>query len=251
MDGEDPAVTEITTDAAAPFESSELLHVYVSYGLYWEYDGDVYFDCDSGLTVDSGSVDAMRDFAYRGSDRLYYDSERIDYLYRSENKYNVLSSIPLYNYGGVNGCAAAAGSNIVAYYDKTYTNLIPNYEPGNLLLGIYRFKVANSTTTAVADTLYNDMGVNTIRPGTTIPQFRSGMSTYMNRQGYSVSYTSLFSSGSLNYNNAKTAVLNGKAIALFMAGFRNVTFTNETGTTYCNTSLQTQTMYPRASDVWK
>ncbi len=85
------------------------------------------------------------------------------------------------------------------------------------------------------------MGINTILPGTTIPQFRSGMSAYINRQGYSVSYTSLFSSGSLNYENTKTAVLNNKAVALFLSGWRNVTFTNGEGYDvltyeYCDTN---------------
>ncbi len=229
MDGGLPVVAEITTDAEAPFENPELTNVYVSHGVYWEYDGIDYYDCVSGLPVDPESVEAMKEKAFFGGGSINYDSERVDYLYRSENRYNVLSSIPIYNYGGYNGCAAAAGSNLIAYYDKTYTNLIPNYDPGNLLFGNYRFKVANATTNALAETLFNDMGTNSIVPGTTITQFRSGMSAYINRQGYSVSYTSLFSFGSLNYENAKTAVLNGKAIALFMAGFRNVTFTNENG----------------------
>ena len=118
------------------------------------------------------------------------------------------------------------GTNLIVYYDKTYTNLIPNYEPGRSILGRYRFNVENETTAALTDTLQKDMGTD--ENGTTISEFQAGLRSYIKRQGYNVSFSSIMTSGKVNYEKAKTIVLQNKALAIFMSGYKGTTIvTNE------------------------
>jgi hypothetical protein len=223
-----PTVTEVSLDAPSPF-ATEHTKVYIALQMYWYHDGAGYYDCVTGLKVADECIDEVKETAFSGSPQLQYDSETIYYIYRSENKYNVLTSIPIYNHAPLNGCAPIAGTNLVAYYDRLYPNLIPNYEPVNTFLGVWLFKGANSTTTALAETLHADMQTNVVQPGTTIPQFKNGLSIYAGRNGYSVGYTSVMRFGSLDYEQAKSVVTNNKALAIFMRGFRGTTFDSGNG----------------------
>lgn len=217
-----PTVTEVYTDASSPYNNDSYMNVYVTQGVYWYFDGSHYYDCETDLPISDESISTFEDTAYMGDVDLQYSSETVEYTYRSETKYNILSSIPTYTHASTNGCVAVAGSNIIGYYDKTYTNLIPNYEPGRTVFGKYRFNAQDGVTMAMGEQLYSDMGIVT---GATVAQFKSGFQKYVNRQGYNVGYSSLMSWGSLNYNAAKTTVQNGTAIALFMKQYRATVIT--------------------------
>lgn len=227
IDDGDLKVTELTTDGSSPY-SDEAMKVYVSEGLYWYNDSGVFYDCTSELPISETSVEAVSETAYHGAIEFTYSSEQINYTYRSETPYNILSSIPTYDYGKTNGCVPVAGTNIVAYLDKTFPNLIPNYEPGRSFLGRYIFNSGNDTIYAVSDTLYADMGTTTSN-GTTVSQFRSGMKKYVNRQGYSIGYESLMSWGKIKFDTAKSVVEQGKPIALFLSGHTSTTIATGDG----------------------
>lgn len=222
-------VIEISTGAVSPYNDITETKIYVMPGLYWYHTGEEFFDCDTGAEIDEAAIDVVSDKAFFGSSLLNYDSEQVEYIYRSEAKYNVLTSIPCYEYGLSNGCAPIAGTNLIAYYDKSFVNLIPNYEPGTTFLGKYNFKTANSTTNSLAETLHVDMGTNSTGAGTTVNQFRNGLSTYVNRNGYSISYSSLMSGGHINYDSAKAVVQSNKAIAIFLAGYRSTIIATGSG----------------------
>lgn len=149
-------VTELTTAGSSPY-ADEQQKVYVSEGLYWYNEGGVFYDCVSDLPISDEAIETVSETAYLGSTDLQYDSERIEYVYRSETPYNALLSIPLYGFTHEGGCAPVAGTNLIAYYDKTYPNLIPNYEPGRTIFGRYMFNVENETTMALSETLYQDI----------------------------------------------------------------------------------------------
>lgn len=203
-------VTELTTAGSSPY-ADEQQKVYVSEGLYWYNEGGVFYDCVSDLPISDEAIETVSETAYLGSTDLQYDSERIEYVYRSETPYNALLSIPLYGFTHEGGCAPVAGTNLIAYYDKTYPNLIPNYEPGRTIFGRYMFNVENETTMALSETLYQDMGTSS--KGTSVSQFKSGVKKYVNRQGYSLSFQSLMSWGKIKYDTVKATVQQGKAIA--------------------------------------
>lgn len=227
IDDGEVKVTEITTDGSSPY-SDEATNVYVSEGLYWYNDGGQFYDCISDLPISDEAIETVSETAYFGAIEFKYSSEQINYTYRSETPYNISWSIPMYDYGDKNGCVPIAGTNLIAYLDKTFPNLIPEYEPGTTFLGQYRFKSGNDTIYAVSDTLYADMGVTTSK-GATISDFRSGMKKYVNRQGYNISFSSLMSWGKIKFDTAKSIVQQGKPIALFLSGHTSTTIATDEG----------------------
>ncbi len=108
--------------------------------------------------------------------------------------------VPAYSSVGLsNNCAGVAGTELIAYYDSVLPNLIPNFEPGYEWAGEYYFDGNTSQTVAVQNELYNLMGTNTTGDGTTINQFKKGITSYVNNQGYNISFSSC---GKFNLNSA-------------------------------------------------
>ena len=161
IDNGSPKVAEVYMDANSPYPDNGSLKIYVTQGIYWYSDENGIYDCISRLSVSEEAIESVAEAAYKGTIDIQYSSERVDYIHRSETPYHILSSIPLYSYGLSNGCVPIAGSNLIAYYDKTYSELIPNYEAGTLVFGRYRFKTQNETTMALSETLHAEMGTNT------------------------------------------------------------------------------------------
>lgn len=71
--------------------------------------------------------------------------------------------------------------------------------------------------------------MGTSSKGTSVSQFKSGIKKYVNRQGYSLSFQSLMSWGKIKYDTVKATVQQGKAIALFLLGYRGITITQNEG----------------------
>ena len=213
-------VTEFYPQGESPYRQEESKSVYVRQGIYWYHDGESFYDCETNLPVSENSVELLGEDAYRGTGDAYYEDKRVDYIYRSENKYNMLPSIPGCMHGEAASCVAKMCVNLVVYLDKTYPNLIPNYEPGVSFMGSYMYLSDTPETRAVFDQLYIDTGTD--GNGATVSDFKSGLKKYANRQGYQASYTSLMSWWSFNYNAAKTAVTSGKPLAVFMENYRGV-----------------------------
>ena len=223
-------ITEFYSQGESPYQQAEGKYVYVKQGIYWYSDGESFYDCETELPVSEDSVSLLEEEAYRGGTDPVYETERVDYLYRSENKYNILPSIPTCMFGEAGSCVAKMCTNLVVYMDKTYTNLIPNYEPGIAFMGSYMYQSDTTETMAVYDQLYDDTGTDA--NGATVADFKSGFQKYVNRQGYSVNYTSLMSWWSFNFNSAKTVVQAGKPLAVFMSSYRGVKITKSDGYDY-------------------
>lgn len=160
IDDGDVKVTEIYTEGKNPYSKENVKNVYVMEGMYWYSDRGNYYESETGTEIGKETLEKVSESAYKGVEKLQYDTERVEFIYRTETPYNVLSSIPTCTYGHLGGCVPIMGTNLIVYYDKTYTNLIPNYEPGRSILGRYRFNVENETTAALTDTLQKDMGTD-------------------------------------------------------------------------------------------
>lgn len=173
IDDGDVKVTEIYTEGKNPYSKENVKNVYVMEGMYWYSDRGNYYESETGTEIGKETLEKVSESAYKGVEKLQYDTERVEFIYRTETPYNVLSSIPTCTYGHLGGCVPIMGTNLIVYYDKTYTNLIPNYEPGRSILGRYRFNVENETTAALTDTLQKDMGTD--ENGTTISEFQAGL----------------------------------------------------------------------------
>ena len=213
-------VTEFYPQGESPYKQEEGKNIYVRQGIYWYSDGGSFYDCETDLPISENSVELLGEDAYRGTGDAYYEDKRVDYIYRSENKYNMLPSIPGCMHGEEASCVAKMCVNLVVYLDKTYPNLIPNYEPGISFMGSYMYLSDTPETRAVFDQLYQDTGTH--ENGATVADFKSGFKKYANRQGYKVSYTRLMSWWNFNYESAKTAVQAGKPLALFMENYRGL-----------------------------
>ena len=67
--------------------------------------------------------------------------------------------------------------------------------------------------------LANLMNTDGNQEGTTFSGFQSGMESYVEGKGYTYSSTNIFSWGSFNFNNYKSAIENGKPVAIFLSSF--------------------------------
>lgn len=118
---------------------------------------------------------------------------------------------------GTNACASTAGSMMVAFHDMNYENLLPDYIPYYIRNGEYRFKPQNSTINNLMVEMYNLMGTNTINPGTSVNQFKSGLSTYYSNHNYNISFTKL--SNNLDSNTVTTYLEQEKPLILFLNSY--------------------------------
>ena len=145
----------------------------------------------------------------------------VEYDYAIEHNEYRGGSAPSLNNGGsgaTNGCTANAGLNVIAFYDRFYTNLVPDYEPGVMVGGKYRYfpNMSNSRIQKLHETLYDYMNVNANGPGASEADFKNGLSRYINEQGYSVAYCSFHtSSNTVNLSRVQQMVNNNQVAVLF------------------------------------
>lgn len=148
-----------------------------------------------------------------------YADERIDFTSRdivgpvtTDGKcpfYYGLSDLP-------NSCGAVAGAEIVAYYDKYFPNLIPDWDSYFPATGKYRSQNSTYVAPLMRD-LYTRMRTNVDDVGVSRTDCLNGLTSYVNSKGYQVSYQSVMSGNTLNFEQCKTAIANNKVIILFTA----------------------------------
>lgn len=119
------------------------------------------------------------------------------------------------NEGYSNVCGPLAGTGIVAFYDKYYPNLIPGWDSYYPATGKYRPQ-GSVYISAVLSELYTLMQTNVKGDGVSESEFKTGLQTYINNQGYSVNYESVMNGGTFNYNAFTNAVDNNKVTVLFI-----------------------------------
>ncbi len=115
-----------------------------------------------------------------------------------------------------NACGPIAASNIVAYYDTIYTDLIPNFDP-ILFMDIYKpsdYEEAN----AVINSMYSNMRCNQIENGVTEDDYHAGFGAYVRSKGFSFTYPQLVSSGNLSVSALKAQLSSGHPVSLFCKG---------------------------------
>lgn len=144
------------------------------------------------------------------STQIYYTSRDI------VEERDTAGGAPIYDYteGFTNACGPLAGTAIVAFYDKYYSNLIPGWDSYYPATGKYRPQVSTYTSPVLSE-LYTLMQTNVKGDGVSESEFKTGLQTYITNRGYSANYTSAKSGGSLNYNACKAAIDSNKIIVLF------------------------------------
>lgn len=214
-------VEELFYNKQSPFEECEGLPVYITHQVYLDYKNNAFYNVVDDHLVADEIIDeyAYKGFGYCGAWDFDEQYQTISYTTRNVSGYSIEYDLP--NYFGPVGttCASTAGTVAIAYYDRFYESLIPNFQVYNRLGNRIRYKPISENTINVANELYNLMGAELEHLGTTYSEFQDGMATYVNNKGYTYSTTSLFTGGYFDFEKYKTAVQNGKPVALFLNSF--------------------------------
>lgn len=138
----------------------------------------------------------------------------IEYNYRTVDSKYTPGGAPYYTQvnGMSNACGAVAGAEIVAFYDKYYDNMIPDWV-SYYASGTYRLQDSVHVPDVMWQ-LYDLMQTNVKDVGVSEQEFVDGLKTYINNQGYSVTMQNVVSGSSIDYQACKNAINNNKVIAL-------------------------------------
>lgn len=158
---------------------------------------------------------------YCGSDiSPLSDSETISYYRKSVEEFSFTGDIPSYSNDSSTGCANVAGAEIIAYYDKDYENLIPDFQVYVKLGSVLKYKSQTAEIEARIDELGVLMGTDSNGAGTSFSGFQTGMNLYVSEHG-GLNYQSdnVCKTGNLDLSKFKSAINVGKPVALFMPEF--------------------------------
>lgn len=173
-----------------------------------------------------------------------YSVERIDYNTRTVLKdTNTPNNAPSYFQGFTdimpNACGPVAGAIVVGYYDKYYSDLIPDWQSYFTSTGRYRGQDSTHVIPLIQD-LYNRMQTNVVAPGVSEAEFRSGLTSYVVDHGYNINYQYLWNGTSFDYTAFDQAIQNNQLSVLLVlesdvydlsvgGGYDNLTTTHLSG----------------------
>lgn len=115
--------------------------------------------------------------------------------------------------GMTNACGAVAGAEIVAFYDKYYPALIPGWTSYYPASGKYRLE-DSTYVPALMNSLYTLMRTNVDDVGVSKTDFLNGLKSYVNGQGYIITYQDVKSGQTVDYEACKNAIDNNKVVVL-------------------------------------
>ncbi len=165
------------------------------------------------------------DLSYLDGTSNGYTTEEIKYATKKETSFFAHPTFPDYyntNSSISNTCANSAGANVLGYYNRYYSDLIPGNNVGAIRGDMYYyFPMAASTSIkqGVINTLYTLMGTNTPAPGTTQAQFKSGMASYVKGKNKTITYTNVMSNSKFSVDKAKASFDKGEPIILYLSGY--------------------------------
>lgn len=161
---------------------------------------------------------SYRETNYSGNDvSPLSDNEKITYYRKSVDEYSFTGDIPSYSNDSSTSCANVAGAEIIAFYDKDFESLIPNFQVYIKLGSVLKYKYQTAEIIACMNELSDLMGTDSNGAGTTFSGFENGMKQYaLNHGGYTYKSENILSSGSFNLGNFQKAIKSDKPVALFM-----------------------------------
>ena len=211
---------EMSYNGNSPFAESEGLPVYITFHLYLDYVNGEFYNLETGDILSEERLEDAKGtrFAYQGIGSSYVEeSYTITYDHKTTTSDWIQYCLPQYSPATGTSCANAAGAILVGYYDRFYTNLIPNFQPYLMIGTNFVYRGYSEEIEAVILALKDLMGTDST--GTTYTGFNTGMSSYVQGQGYTYTTSSLMTNNTFNFNAYKTAVANGKPVALFLNGY--------------------------------
>ena len=220
-------IEELFFNITSPFANCQGLPIYVAHNTYLEYRDQAFYNLVDGVEV---SQEQLADYVYNGfnyfgSGTVTYTNTTftIEYARKTTTQYSIQYDLPNLNASFPGGCCAhTAAANILIYWDRFYTNLIPNYEPMVTIGPFVRYIIGTEEVDALGQDLIELMLIGEPHAGVTFSEFQLGMETLVERQGYTYTTTNLFSYGSFNFNSYKNAVENNIPVGLFLTDYNMV-----------------------------
>lgn len=211
-------VEELFFDAKNPYLDIEddSYRIFVCPLTYITYINGEYYNESKEIISDDVFVDLCSKAYSSNGYAITFSYETINFISRNENGYELAKRLPSNREVAnlKNDCVPVAGANIIQYWDRYATNLIPDFTPGTGNTKTYFYKENHQKVEEVSVTLYRDM--ETTNTGTTIDKFKKGMTTYTKRQGYNITFTSSMVSNKFNYDIAKSIFLKDEPMILFV-----------------------------------
>ncbi len=137
---------------------------------------------------------------------ITYDSKNVNEKVNSAPQYTALD-------GMTNACGAVAGAEVIAYYDKYYSEMIPGWQSYYPASGKYR-PLDKVYIPSVMKELYSLMRTNVEGLGVSDSDFVNGLTKYINSKGYDVSLKNVVYGTGIDYESCKSAIDNNKVIIL-------------------------------------
>lgn len=192
------------------------------------------------------AVFAENEIRYLGEGAYWQDNETVYCDSVEVTSYKIPSKVPMYTNTDVakdNTCAPTAGANVVGYYDRWCTELIPNFEPGRAYGPVYIFSSIrnNSQIQTMFDSLYSLMETNVGSAGTSQRQFQNGLTSYANEKGYKTIFQSVASGGKVNLSALETQLKAGKIGVMFCSAYNFVSNIMNNGTNVAITRRSSNT----------
>jgi len=169
-------------------------------------------------------------YAEHGGNLISYYTENVYYSDKDQDIYIINPKLP--SYGPSYTCGVVAGTNIVAWYNKQYSSLIPGHTAGQFgpppfFQNTWGWTSTNSYINQLAQDLSDTMQ-ETVE-GVTIQDYTDGLDSYVSSKGQTFTSTSLMDNGTLDYEAVKTALESGQLLSVFVDGYTFALVSPKTG----------------------
>ena len=177
-------------------------------------------------------IDEIYYGAYGGGSSVSIVKENFSYATKSSESYFINPSFPKFYYGNgdlSNTCANVGGAEIISYYDRFFTNLIPDCDPGYYTTRYNYYpmgKNAVANLSLIRD-LYIRMETNVDAPGSTQSQYNNGLASYIKSKGWNATFSSVMNGGKFDLTKAIEQFKKGNPITLFLSDFRFTSVTDD------------------------
>lgn len=172
---------------------------------------------------------------YLGAGSYVTQTENVSYSTKSTTEYYIISTFPnYYNTDSTvtDNCAAVAGTILMGYYDRYFSELIPGTATGsNRGLGFtyYAQNLIESYIQSTMDTFYSLMNIGQSGAGASRSDYINGLTAYVQSKGQSISFDSVMSGSSVNFTQLDAALRAGEPVTIYMNGFGIATSISDNG----------------------
>lgn len=170
-----------------------------------------------GISAEAAFADG-----YNGSTYVGAETETISYATKTDEEIFIDGGLPKYcdvDPDLKNTCANVAGAITLGYFDKDYNELIPNFTAVRVIKDKILYATQTSAVQDVIASLYDKMQTNTLGNGTTVEQFKSGLTQYVNEQGRNITFSQVVNDRQVNFSAYKNAINEKKPVVFFVSKY--------------------------------